>query len=513
MADTTASENLNAAAAILLADAPSEAIAIRFRSDAESYDVTYGELRSRVRQVAGRLRSLGADEEQRVLVILPDSPEFVYAFLGAIWAGVVPVLVNSFLRPEAYRAFLEETRARVVFTGEALAAELADTGRKFLTVGAKRSGSFWDGLESLDPMSEPYPTHRDDPAFWLYSSGTTGRPKGVVHSQKDISHAVATYGRHILDVSPSDVSYATSKMFFAYGLGGGLYFPLSAGASVVLGADAFVPARTWKYLAAERPTLLFAVPSVYRALLDNAPPDANESLSRVRRCLSAGEGLPETIFHEWKNRFGLEIVDGIGSTEMVHIYLSNSPGDCVPGTLGRAVPGYEVKVVDEGGQPAPAGEPGMMLVRGGSAAAGYWQRGEASRAAFRGDWFVSGDQAVENPDGTYSVLGRADDMLKISGQWVSPMEVENVIAAVAGVRECAVVSRKSQTGLLELVACIVAHEGHGESVGIAVETFCAERLPRYKRPKLVHLSSEPLPRTATGKVQRFKVRELFISVS
>src|SRR6184192_4835810 len=460
--------------------------------------------------MAAAFERLGIQEEQRVLVILPDCPEYVYAFLGAIWAGAVPVLVSTFLRPGDSLPFVRETRARAVITTAAVADVLEAETRPLpmvLTVGGGRSGTLWQAIEDAPASPAPFPTHRDDPAFWLYSSGTTGRPKGVVHRHRDILHAVESYGRHILGVHARDVAHATSKLFFAYGLGASLYFPLAAGAAVVLSPEPFSPARTWKILSEERPSLFFAVPAVYRALLGHAPPRADEAVAGLRRLVSAGEALPEAIFLAWKERFGQEIIDGLGSTEALHVFLSNQPGDCTPGTLGRPVPGYEVQVVDESGVPVATGEVGQLRVRGGSIAAGYWQRAEATRRAFRGEWFVTGDQAIENADGTFRLLGRTDDMLKVSGQWVSPLEVEGVIAAVDGVRECAAIGCAGESGLMELVACVVSAPGEEEGVRQRIERACAERLPRFKRPKRVAFLAS-LPRSATGKVQRFVLRDL-----
>ncbi|HSV07148.1 MAG TPA: benzoate-CoA ligase family protein [Candidatus Binatus sp.] len=498
---------LNVAAEILRHGSDA-AVALRFRSETERFDVDYRELRRRVRQIAAVLRQTGVQEEQRVLVVLPDSPEFAYAFLGAIWAGAVPVLVNAFLRPADYLPFVRETRARAVITTETVAAALAAVTDPptMLTVGPARSGSFWHAIGTEERSPAPYPTHPDDAAFWLYSSGTTGRPKGVVHRHRSILHAVASYGRHVLDLRPEDVTYATSKLFFAYGLGASLYFPLSAGASAVLSPDPFSPARTWKLLAEERPTLFFAVPSAYRTLLDHAPAGAPDALSRLRCLLSAGEALPAAIFREWQERFGREIVDGLGSTETLHIFLSNRPGDCAPGTLGSPVPGYEVQVVDEHGAPVAPGEIGALSVRGDSLAAGYWQCSEVTRRAFRGEWFVTGDQAVESADCRFRVLGRTDDMLKVSGQWVSPLDVENVVAGVDGVRECAVVGAAGQSDLVELVACIVGAPGDAEGLRERIHRACADALPRFKRPKRI-VVLDALPRTATGKLQRFALRD------
>src|SRR6184192_1792713 len=457
--------------------------------------------------MAAAFERLGIQEEQRVLVILPDCPEYVYAFLGAIWAGAVPVLVSTFLRPGDSLPFVRETRARAVITTAAVADVLEAETRPLpmvLTVGGGRSGTLWQAIEDAPASPGPFPTHRDDPAFWLYSSGTTGRPKGVVHRHRDILHAVESYGRHILGVHAGDVAYATSKLFFAYGLGASLYFPLAAGASAVLSPEPFSAARTWTVLAEERPTLFFGVPSVYRALLEQAPRHAAQAVAGLRRVVSAGEALPPALFHAWQARFGQEILDGLGSTEALHIFLSNRPGACTPGSPGRPVPGYDVRVVDEGGVPVAAGTPGGLLVRGDSIAAGYWQRVEATRRTFRGEWLATGDQVVENADGAFQLLGRTDDMLKVSGQWVSPPEVEGVVATVDGVRECAVIGAADNDGVTEVIACIVCTADDHDDVRARVEHACGA-LPRFKRPKRIVLL-ESLPRTATGKIQRSALR-------
>src|SRR5438067_1343180 len=359
-------------------------------------------------------------------------------------------------------------------------------------------------IEECPPSPEPFSTHPDDPAFWLYSSGTTGAPKAVIHRHRDIVHAVAAYGRHVLDLRPDDRAYATSKLFFAYGLGASLYFPLAAGASAVLSPEPFSAARTWTVLAEERPTLFFAVPSVYRALLEQAPRHAAQAVAGLRRVVSAGEALPPALFHAWQARFGQEILDGLGSTEALHIFLSNRRGACTPGSPGRPVPGYDVRVVDEGGVPVAAGTPGGLLVRGDSIAAGYWQRAEATRRTFSGEWLATGDQVVENADGSFQLLGRTDDMLKVSGQWVSPPEVEGVVATVHGVRECAVIGAADNDGVTEVIACIVCTADDHDDVRARVEHACGA-LPRFKRPKRIVLL-ESLPRTATGKIQRSALR-------
>ncbi len=486
-------------------------VALRLRGGAERCDVSYGELRESVARAASMLRRAGVQEEQRVLIALPDCPELVVTFLGAIWTGAVAVLVNPFLRPADYEYFLGNTRARVVVTTETLADALAATprwleGRTVLTVAPGRRGSWWSALDAEEEGSPPFAAHPEDAAFWLYSSGTTGAPKGVVHQHKDIAFAVETYGRQILEADESAVFYATSKAFFAYGLGASLYFPLAVGASVVLSPDPFDPGRVWKNVMAERPTHFFSVPSAYRALLDHPEAPAPGALSFIRRSPSAGEGLPPPLFTAWKERFGIDILDGIGSTEMLHIYLSNRPGRCRPGSLGWPVPGYELRIVDERGLDVADETPGVILAKGGSRAAGYWQRGDATARAFLGDWYMTGDQGVRAADGSIQVLGRVDDMLKVSGQWVAPGDIEAVVLTAAGVRECGIVGRTRDDGLVELVAFVVAAPG-ADAVVAGVAALCAEKLPRYKRPSEIRLL-DALPRTATGKLQHFRLREI-----
>jgi benzoate-CoA ligase family protein len=484
--------------------------AIRVHGDARRAALTRGDLRRAVRQAAAALARLGVQEEQRVLVALPDGPEAVAAVLGAMWNGSVPVLVSSFLPADAYAAFLDESRARAVVTTGGVAAALGGRGTPALTVEADGSGSFRDALAREPASAEAFPTHDDDPALWLYSSGTTGRPKGVVHLHRGVRHVIATYGAQVLCTRPDDVLYATSKLFFAYGLGASLWFPLGAGATTVLAPERFAPGRAWRVLGEERPTVLFSVPSAYRALLEHAPADAPALLAGVRLLVSAGEALPESLFLAWRERFGVEILDGLGSTEALHIFLSARPGRCRAGTVGHPVPGYEVEIVDERGLPVPEGTPGALRVRGDSVAAGYWQRHEATARAFGGGWFTTGDQAARDADGAFHVLGRTDDMLKVSGQWVSPLDVEVVVLGVDGVRECGVVGAAGAGGLTEVVACVVTADAE-DAIRARIAAAC-ECLPRFKRPKRI-VVFEALPRTATGKLQRFALREAVVALT
>lgn len=500
---------MNVAEEILRAGDDASA-AIRVHGDARRLAVTRGELRRSVRQAAAAFARIGVQEEQRVLVALPDCPEAVYAVLGAMWNGSVPVLLNSFLSADAYAAFVDESRARAVVTTEILAGALRGRGAPVLTVGSDGAGSFRDALAREPASAEPFPTHPDDPALWLYSSGTTGRPKGVVHLHRGVRHVIDSYGTQILGMRSDDVAYATSKLFFPYGLGASLWFPVAAGATTVLAPDPFVPARTWRILAEERPSLFFAVPSAYRALLEHAPADAAAMLAGVRLLVSAGEALPEALLVAWKERFGVGILDGLGSCEALHIFLSARPGGGRAGTVGHPVPGYEVEIVDDQGMPVPVGTVGVLRVRGDSVAAGYWQRRDATARAFGGGWFTSGDQAVQDADGAFRILGRTDDMLKVSGQWVSPLDVEAVVLAVEGVRDCGVVGAANDGGLTEVVACIVTGGAADDDVRARIATAC-ECLPRYKRPKRV-VVLEALPRTPTGKLQRFALRDAVVAL-
>ena len=499
---------LNTAEWILRAGAQrDDAVAIRCCDDGLSRELSYGQLRERVMRTAAALRDAGLEPERRVLVALPDVPELIEVFLGAIWAGGIPILVNPGLRADQYRPFVVDFRPPLLVTTPELASALEDTGVASLSMARNGSGTLRDVVDRATPLASVAVTDGDDPAFWLLSSGTTGRPKGVVHLHRSVPCVCATYGQEVLGITERDVCYATSKMFFAYGLGASLYLPLAAGATVVLSPEPFSPARTWEILTRAHPSLFVAVPSVYRALVDAVPDEARDALSSVRIAVSAGESLPERVFDEWRRRFGIEILDGIGSTEMLHIYLSNRTGAVVRGSVGRPVPGYDARLVAEDGSAVADGEPGMMLVRGGSLAERYWRRLEATRRAFQGEWYVSGDIAVREGDGTFRILGRTDDLFKVNGQWVLPADVEAVIASVPGVGEAAVVSSATAGGLLEVVACVVA-DGSATAAEIAerVHAAAAAHLPRYRRPgRVVFVGA--LPRTATGKLQRKLLRD------
>jgi benzoate-CoA ligase family protein len=481
--------------------------------------VTYAELAQRVGAAAAGLAALGVQPEQRVVMAMADTPEWVATFLGALHLGAVPVPVSTMLRGPELGRLAADARARVVVMSEAfagagpdlcaLAPEVMDlvvAGQQAITIPGVRVHHFAQTLGA--PGAEappPYATWADSPAFWLYTSGTTGIPKAAMHRHADMRTTVETYADQVLQVSPRDVCYSVAKLFFAYGLGNSLTFPLAAGATVVLDPARPTPEVVAATATAERPTLFFAVPTFYAALLSSPIPD--DTFSSVRQAVSAGEPLPAEMFHRFKARFGVEILDGLGSTELLHIFCSNRPGAVVPGTSGTPVPGYQMRLEDEeGAEVAGVGQPGHLLVKGDSAALGYWCRAEPSRRTFRGEWTRTGDVYALTSEGAYAYLGRADDTIKAGGMWVSPAEVEAALIEHPGVLEAAVVAQPDQHGLDKPVAYCVAAPGH-QLDPADLDRHCRERLAAFKRPRgFVFLPD--LPKTATGKIQRYRLRSL-----
>ena len=479
--------------------------------------ITYAELQRLVSGAAEGLRGLGVRREERVLLILLDSAEFTAAFLGAMRLGAVPVLANPLLPGRDLALTARDSRARVaIVSGEraalvpdlvAGAPELDDlvvTGEADPPEAAGPRAHRWAEVMSDPSDRAADATQEDSPGFWVCSSGSTGHPKLIVHRHVDLRHAAATYAREILRIGPEDRCLSIGPMFHAYGLGNSVTFPLSVGASAVLEPTRPpTPPRIAEIVAQEQPTLLFCVPTFYAALLAaDLPPSAFAS---VRLAVSAGEALPADLFTRFRDRFGLEILDGIGSSEMTHIFLSNRPGEARAGTSGREVPGYRLRLLDdEGAEVTEPGAPGHLLVSGDSAALGYWCNAETSRRAFHGDWVRTGDMYTRSADGFYTYLGRSDDMIKVSGEWVSPTEVEAVLAEHADVLEAAVVGWRDADGLTKALAYVVAMPGRTIDPD-AITAHCRARLAGYKRPrKLVIL--EELPKTATGKVLRFALR-------
>jgi len=483
--------------------------------------VTYSQLCERVNRLGTALRdALNVRIEERVLLLLPDIPEFFYCFLGAIKIGAVPVPVNTLLRADDYEFLLNDTRSRVAVTTESLLPLIQQIPRAHLcflqhiiVVGAPPAGalSFSELLASHSAELAPAPTCADDVAFWLYSSGSTGRPKACVHLHHDMVAATDQYARNILQIQESDRFFSAAKLFFAYGLGNALYFPLAVGATSILWPGSPSPQNALHLIERHRPTLFFSGPSNYAALIDFPAKDREFDLSSIRHAVSAGEALPASIAERFSKRFGVEILDGIGSTEALHIFVSNSPGHTRQGSSGRAVPGCEVKILDDQGRPVPAGEIGTLWVNSDAAFTAYWNCHEKTKQTIQGNWLSTGDKYHQDSDGYYWFDGRADDMLKVSGVWVSPTEIESVLTEHAAVSEVAVVASTDKNGLAKPVAWVVLKPGFvgHDTLSRDLQEFVVARLPAYKRPRRVEFVAE-LPRTATGKLQRFKLRQALL---
>jgi benzoate-CoA ligase len=495
----------------------------RVAIECENQRVTYSQLSDRANRLGTALRdALDVRMEERVLLLLPDIPEFAYCFFGAIRIGAVPVPVNTLLRANEYEYLLNDTRARVAITCESLLHLIQQIPRERLTflrsivvVGAAPEGtlSFSELLASHSAELAPAPTCRDDVAFWLYSSGSTGSPKACIHLQHHMVIATEQYARNILNIRETDRFFSVAKLFFAYGLGNALYFPLAVGATSILWPGTPSPQNIYDVIERHRPTLFFSVPSNYAALVDFHGQNSDFDLSSIRLGISAGEALPASLCERFTKRFGLEILDGIGSTEALHIFVSNSPGDVRAGSSGRAVPGCEVKILDDLGQPVPTGEIGNLWVKSEAVCAAYWNCHERTKQAIQGNWISTGDKFHQDGDGYYWFDGRADDMLKVSGVWVSPSEIESVLVEHAAVAEVAVVADKDKNGLPKPVAWVVLRAGFNGNAELAstLQEFVVARLPYYKRPRCVKFVSE-LPKTATGKIQRFKLRQASIDL-
>ena len=479
--------------------------------------LTYGELTEQIRRFAGGLQAMGIKREERVLLLMQDSSDWIVAFLGSLYAGVVPVAVNTLLTAEDYAFMLSNSRAQAALVSGALLPTLQNALGLVKTevhqvVVSRPTGPLAQGqFDMADFVAQNQPvlpaqTLADEPAFWLYSSGSTGKPKGTVHSQGNLYWTAQLYGQGVLNLQESDTVFSAAKLFFAYGLGNALTFPLSVGATVVLMAERPTPQATFKRLVDHQPTVFYGAPTGYGGML--ASPDLPaKSQVALRLCSSAGEALPRDIGERWTQHFGCEIIDGIGSTEMLHVFLSNRPGDVRYGTTGKPVPGYEVQLRNEDGSVVTGhNEIGDLYIQGPSSALMYWNNREKSRDTFQGVWTKSGDKYTRDPDGYYTYAGRNDDMLKVSGIYVSPFEVEATLVQHPAILEAAVIGKEDTDGLTKTKAFIVLKAGQSLSEA-EVKAFVKERLAPYKYPRFIEFVAE-LPKTATGKIQRFRLREL-----
>ena len=462
-------------------------------------EVTYGALARLASGAAVQFLDHGVRREERILIVAFDSPGWVASFLGAIRIGAVPVPVNPLLqRSEDYVHYIEDSLARVIVVD-------ATSDEKLRAVGRDRTVVRVDELEPTDEVPTAH-TRRDDMAFWLYSSGSTGKPKAVVHLQHDIPYTCVTYAEKVLGIEESDITFSTTGLFHAYGFGNNLTFPYWVGASTVLHAGRHTPQTVLDTIEKRKPTLFFSAPTLYNAIL-NFEGSKRRDLGSIRHCVAAAEALPAEVWRRWKDAFGLTILDGVGSTEMLHIYCSNRPDDVRPGSSGKPVPGYELKILDDDGNPVKQGEAGDLYVKGDSALALYWAQHEKSKRSILGDWFFSGDRYRVDEDGYYWYEGRSDDMIKVSGLWVSPVEIEAALLEHAAVNESAVVGVEVE-GFTKIKAFVIPRENTttDEALVFELQEHCKSRLQRYQYPHVIEFVTE-LPKTVTGKIQRYKLRE------
>lgn len=489
---------------------------------AEEVDVlSYGDLDLRVRQLAAGLLGLGIRREERVLLLMQDVCDWPVCFLGAIYAGIVPVAVNTLMTADDYAYMLEHSRAQAAFVSGALLAVIqaamsrSDHEIRKLIVSKPESPLQDSALELSSFLANQAPataaagTSPDDPAFWLYSSGSTGRPKGTVHSQASPYWTAELYGKAVLEIRESDVCFSAAKLFFAYGLGNALSFPLSVGATTLLMSERPTPEAIFRRLRGQvaglKPSIFFGAPTGFAGMLAHPQLPARDDVA-MRLVSSAGEALPAEIGERFKAHFGIDIIDGIGSTEMLHIFLSNTPKRVRYGSTGWPVPGYEIELRGEKGEPVADGEPGDLFIQGPSAAMMYWSNRSKSRETFQGAWTKSGDKYIRNIDGSFTYAGRSDDMLKVSGVYVSPFEVEATLIEHSAVLEAAVIGTEDADGLTKTKAFVVLKPGAYADES-ELKAHCKQRIAAYKYPRLIEFVAE-LPKTATGKIQRFKLRAL-----
>jgi benzoate-CoA ligase family protein len=492
------SARLNLAAHLLdarLADGRGAAPAIR----SAERTVTYAEL---VRLSSRYAHVLAADDirpEERVIVSLPDTPDYVAALFGILRLGSVVVMVNPDAPADLIQYFFEYTRATAAFVPAERVESFRTAAGPRVRLYAVGSLEFDSRLSAASPDVATFDSHRDDAAMWLFSGGTTGRPKGVVQTHRSFANTTELYGQRVLGLLPDDITISVPKLFFGYATGSNVFFPFSVGASCVLFPERCTPDVLFDHIERHRPTILINVPTMIQQMLAHGGGAAHD-LSSLRLTTSAGEALPAELHDRWMRTFGVELLDGLGTAEMWHIFLTNRPGEVVPGTLGRPVPGFEVRLCDADGNDVPDGDVGALWVKGESRAIGYWQQMDDTMRAFRGEWYVSGDMLRRNPDGTFVYCGRCDDMLKVSGKWLSPGELENCLISHPAVREVAVVGVRNADGLVKPCAFVVTDQP-SPTLGAELQAYAKSRLEPYKYPREV-IFMDQLPRTHLGKVDR-----------
>jgi benzoate-CoA ligase family protein len=468
-------------------------VAIRCAGD----EVTYGQLHARICAAGNVLTERGIGREDRVLMILDDTPTFPTLFLGTMRIGAVPAPVSFLDTTENFAHYARDSYAKLVVAEDHLLGRLPE--------GTMSRTAFEELLRSHQGLTDPADTHPDDMAFWLFSGGSTGFPKGVVHLHHDIAYTCETFAKEILKITEHDVTFSSTKLYHAYGLGNNLTFPYWVGATTVLRMGKPDPRGLLETARANQPSLFFSVPTLYGAMV-NLPDAAEYDLSSVRFCVSAAEPLAPEVYRRWKQTYDLDIVDGIGSTEMLHIYCSNRPGDVKTGTSGKPVPGYELVLLDELGLPVAEGEVGNLHVRGDSSLAYYWHQHEKSKAAIKGDLFFTGDRYRQNQDGDFVYEGRADDMIKIGGLWASPIEIENALVEHPRVLEAAAVGIDADYTTRVKAFVICRGVAGDEALVLELQEWCKSRLRRYEFPHFITFVDD-LPKTPTGKIQRYKLRE------
>lgn len=489
--------------------------AIYYVGDGSTY--TYNDVLEMTNRTGNMLKDLEVRMEERVMLLLLDSPEFVFSFFGAMKIGAVPIPTNTLLKPDDYEYLLNDSRARVLIVSEPLLnliepiRDQLDYLRHIIVVGEPHSDdqlSYHGLVDNASSDLEAELMSRDDACFWLYSSGTTGFPKGAVHLQHDMLYCSDLYAQPVLDINENDVTFSVAKLFFAYGLGNALYFPFRVGASTVLFPGKPDPVKFFEIIQEYRPTIFYCVPTAYAAMLTQKDAEKRFDTSSIRVCVSAGEALPPAVYNRWHERFGVEILDGIGSTEILHIFISNRQGQVKPGSSGQVVPGYEARIVDEAGNAVSPGEVGDLLIKGESTCALYWNKHRKTKETIIGDWIRTGDKYSQDEDNYLWYQGRSDDMLKVGGIWVSPVEVENTLMEHPAVLECGVVGAEDADRLIKTKAYVVLKSEHTPSDELADELkqFVRERIAKYKYPRWIEFVLE-LPKTATGKIQRYRLRE------